>query len=129
MSDADGAEGASLEPAIAAIESRLVALAQALRERDAAAIENHAQALQLALAAAVQRCVLAARQPGGVPAPLRRRLEAASGQVVVQRDSLARATAALDRALDVLMPAAEPSPGYAPHGAALRAGKAGCIGA
>jgi hypothetical protein len=128
MNETDGADGATLEQAIAAIESRLSALGQALRGRDAPAIESHAQALQLALTAAVQRCVQAARQPGGVPAPLRRRLEAASGQVAVQRDSLARATAALDRALDVLMPAAEPSPGYAPHGTALRAGKPGSIG-
>jgi hypothetical protein len=120
-------DSAPLEPAIAAIESRLAALAQALRGRDAPAIEQHAQELQLALTSAIQRCSRAARQPGGVPVALRRRLEAASGQVAVQRDSLVRATAALDRALGVLMPAPDPSPGYAPHGAALRAGRAGGI--
>jgi hypothetical protein len=41
---------------------------------------------------------------------LRRRLALASAQVASQRDALARATAALDRAIDVLMPG---------HGAAL----------
>jgi len=35
---------------------------------------------------------------------LRRRLASASGQVAAQRESLARATAALDRAIDVLLP-------------------------
>jgi hypothetical protein len=122
-------DGAQLEPAIAAIESRLAALSDALRGRDAPAIEQHAQELQLALAGAIQHCTRAARQPGGVPVALRRRLEAASGQVAVQRDSLVRATAALDRALGVLMPAPEPSPGYAPHGAPLRAARAGGIDA
>jgi hypothetical protein len=125
MNDADGAEGATLEQAIAAIESRLSALGQALRGRDAAAIEQHAQELQVALAGAIQRCTRAARQPGGVPVALRRRLEVASGQVAVQRDTLVRATAALDRALGVLMPVPEQSPGYAPHGASLRANRGG----
>jgi hypothetical protein len=122
MSDPDGAP---LEPAIAAIESRLAALGEALRGRDAPAIEQHAQELQIALTGAIQQCTRAARQPGGVPVALRRRLEVASGQVAVQRDSLVRATAALDRALGVLMPAAEHSPGYAPHGAPLRANRGG----
>jgi hypothetical protein len=45
-----------------------------------------------------------AARSGTVPAPLRRRLASASGQVAAQRESLARATAALDRAIEVLMP-------------------------
>ena len=39
-----------------------------------------------------------------MPAALRNRLASASGQVAAQRESLARATAALDRAIDVLLP-------------------------
>jgi hypothetical protein len=35
---------------------------------------------------------------------LRHRLASAGGEVAAQRESLARATAALDRAIDVLMP-------------------------
>jgi hypothetical protein len=122
MTDPDSA---ALEPAIAAIESRLAALGEALRGRDAPAIEQHAQELQHALTGAIQRCTRAARQPGGVPVALRRRLEVASGQVAVQRDSLVRATASLDRALGVLMPSAEHSAGYAQHGAPLRANRGG----
>jgi hypothetical protein len=39
-----------------------------------------------------------------VPPALRNRLANTSGQVAAQRESLARATAALDRAIDVLIP-------------------------
>ena len=93
-----------LEDAIASIETRLAALGGALRDRDAAGVETHAQALHGALVAAIQRFAHAARQPEGVPPAMRQRLAAASGQVAAQRESLARATAALDRAIDVLMP-------------------------
>jgi hypothetical protein len=96
--------GTELESALAAVELRLQALGEALRERDAQAIDTHASELHRALANAVHRFAQAARQ-GGVPANLRRRLATASGQVAAQRESLARATAALDRAIDVLMPA------------------------
>jgi hypothetical protein len=39
---------------------------------------------------------------------MRRRLARASAQVASQRETLARATAALDRAIDVLMPESAP---------------------
>ena len=45
-----------------------------------------------------------AAREGGVPSTLRRRLALASAQVAAQREALARATAALDRAIDVLLP-------------------------
>jgi hypothetical protein len=45
-----------------------------------------------------------AARRGGPPLPLRRRLGLASAQVAAQRDALARASAALDRAIDALMP-------------------------
>ena len=95
--------GADLEHALAAVETRLQALGEALRERDAQAIDTHASELHRALADAVNRFAQAART-GGVPPSLRRRLATASGHVAAQRESLARATAALDRAIDVLMP-------------------------
>ena len=53
------------------------------------------------------------------PLALRDRLAQASGQVVAQRESLARATAALDRALDVLLPR-EGAGLYSIYGAADR---------
>ena len=99
------AAGASpvLESSLADVESRLGALGAALRARDAAAIDLHAVELHQALAVAVEQFSKAARS-GPVPPALRSRLASASGQVAAQRESLARATAALDRAIDVLLP-------------------------
>lgn len=93
----------ALEPALAAVELRLAALGESLRARDSAGIDLHATELHRALALAVEHFVNAARS-GLVPAALRHRLALASGQVAAQRESLARATAALDRAIDVLLP-------------------------
>ncbi len=104
---------AELETPLAAVEGRLAALGAALYRHDAPAIEAEASELHRALAAAVDHFARAARN-GGVPPPLRQRLALASGQVAAQREALARATAALDRAIDVLLPA--------PPGAALLKG-------
>jgi hypothetical protein len=75
--------------------------------------------LHRSLAAAVDRFSTAARQ-GRIPEPLRQRLAQASGQVAAQRESLARATAALDRAIDVLIPREASAAGYGPVGRAER---------
>jgi hypothetical protein len=93
----------ALEAALAAVELRLAALGEALRERDSAGIDLHASELHRALASAVDQFAHAARS-GSLPSALRHRLASASGEVAAQRESLARATAALDRAIDVLMP-------------------------
>jgi hypothetical protein len=45
----------------------------------------------------------------------------ASGQVAAQRESLARATAALDRAIEVLMPPPEAPAVYSAYGTSQRA--------
>ena len=95
--------GSELESALAAVEHRLSALGVALCVRDTVGIDLHATELHRALATAVDRFALAARR-GSVPPELRHRLASTSGQVAAQRESLARATAALDRAIDVLMP-------------------------
>jgi hypothetical protein len=125
----DRSDAGALEAAIGAIEQQLDALGAAMRAHDASAIDTHAQGLQHALVAAVQRVAQAARQPGGVPPALRRRLAQASGQVAAQRESLARATAALDRAIDVLMPGAPRPAAYAAQGVMARAPRAEFIGA
>ena len=93
----------ALEAALAAVELRLAALGEALRERDSAGIDLHASELHRALADAVDQFAQATRS-GSVPLALRHRLASAGGAVAAQRESLARATAALDRAIDVLMP-------------------------
>lgn len=92
-----------LEARLTAVEGGLTALGNALRARDADGIDRHAAELHSALASAVSQFTDVARS-GGVPPALRHRLATASGQVAAQRESLARATAALDRAIDVLLP-------------------------
>jgi hypothetical protein len=104
-----------LEAALQRVEQHLDDLQSALSARDMRCIELHADELQRALVRAVERFVQAASR-GGTPLPLRRRLGLASAQVAAQRDALARATAALDRAIDVLMPG-QASALYLPSGA------------
>jgi hypothetical protein len=108
-----------LEDAISQVEQHLEALGQAMRAHNAEGVEHEALALQRALAAAVQRLNHAARA-GDVPPTLRQRLALATGQLAAQRESLARATAALDRAIDVLMPRATPRVAYSASGLADR---------
>lgn len=98
-----------LEALLARVEQRLGDLQSALSTRDMPCIELHATELQRALAQAVEGFVQTARS-GGVPSDLRRRLALAGAQVASQRDALARATAALDRAIDVLMPGFDAGP-------------------
>jgi len=88
---------AELESALAAVEARLTALGVALLESNPPEIEIQASELHRALARAVEHFSRAARN-GALPAPLRERLVRASSQVAAQRESFARATAALDRA-------------------------------
>jgi len=116
---------AELEAPLAAVEHRLAALGAALHRNDAAAIESEATALHGALAAAIDNFSRAARQ-GGVPPSLRQRLALASGQVAAQREALARATAALDRAIDVLLPSRGASI-YGAGGSADRAAHSGSL--
>lgn len=92
-----------LEQPLLEVESCLNLLGEALVRRDSPAIELHAASLHQALAAAIASFSEAARN-GTVPPNLRHRLVQAGGRVAAQRESLARATAALDRAIDVLMP-------------------------
>ena len=112
------AADSELEARLADVETRLSALGNALRARDAAAIDLHAGELHRALSSAISHFSDAARS-SRVPPALRTRLATASGQVAAQRESLARATAALDRAIDVLLPR-DGMPLYSAYGNADR---------
>jgi hypothetical protein len=114
-----------LEDTLSAVESRLAALGTALRARDASAIDLEASELHRALARAVDHFALAARH-GALPPALRRRLVTASGRVAAEREALARATAALDRAIDVLMPR-DAATLYSAQGNAERGNRGGVI--
>ncbi len=115
-----------LERPLQAVEDCLAALGAALTRQDAHAVDEVAAQLHAALAAAVEHFARAARS-GGVPPRLRQRLVAASGQVAAQREALARATASLDRAMDVLLPArAQPAASlYGALGSAERSSTSG----
>lgn len=114
-----------LEQPLARVESQLAALALALRSSDATALETAASELHQALAAAVEHFRRAARTGHAVPEPLRQRLAVASAQVAAQRQALARATAALDRAIDVLIPANGPT--YGAGGSGARSSASGSL--
>ena len=115
-----------LETALAAVEHRLSALGMALCVRDTVGIDLHATELHRALAVAVDQFAIAARR-GSVPPDLRLRLVSTSGQVAAQRESLARATAALDRAIDVLMPRENSTSLYSTQGGTDRAPRGGSV--
>ena len=114
-----------LEATLGAVESRLAGLGEALRDRDSAGIDLQATELHKALSRAIHEFAQAARK-GSVPAELRHRLVRTSGQVAAQRESLARATAALDRAIDVLMPR-DSTALYSTQGNSLRPTRSGSV--
>lgn len=114
-----------LDAALAAVDDRLNALGEALRERDSAAIEQQANELHRALTTAVDQFAQAARR-GPVSPALRQRLARTGGLVAAQRESLSRATAALDRAMDVLLPR-DAAAVYSPQGSAERGLRGGSI--
>jgi hypothetical protein len=118
-------QAAALEAPLAAVEDGLNALSMALHRQDAPAVERMAAELHTALAAAVDHFGRAARA-GGVPPSLRRRLALAGGQVAAQREAMARATASLDRAIDVLLPRLPTQPAlYSAGGGTARSANQG----
>ncbi len=117
---------AEMERLVDEVELRLAALALAVHGRDSHAIELQASELHLSLTRAVEGFMHAARH-GGVPERMRRRLARASASVASQRESLARATAALDRAIEVLMPAPVADPLYSASGLPGSSGRRGGV--
>lgn len=115
-----------LELCVAQLEQRLGALGVALRAHHADAVESEAAALQRALAAAVEELRQGNRGARLSPA-LRQRLAVASAQVVTQREALARASAALDRAIEVLLPSTAPRGAYSAAGLSERPTRGGML--
>jgi hypothetical protein len=113
------ARQADLERSLGAVEQHLDALALALGQGDTATMDTTAAELHRALAGAINEFSRAARA-GQVPAALRQRLALAGAKVAAQREALARATASLDRAVEVLMPERGANAVYAAHGGADR---------
>jgi hypothetical protein len=111
---------AELEAPLQALELQLRALGLALRDQDADAVDAAAAGLHTTLAVTLDHFARANRH-GSVPPVLRQRLALAGGQVAAQREALARATASLDRAIDVLIPGLAPVQLYSAAGSAARA--------
>ena len=114
-----------LEDKLLAVEAQLAHLGDALIARNTQGIDVYSTELHRALARAVDHFTMAANA-GTVPLALRRRLAAAGGQVAAQREALSRATAALDRAIDVLMPRETPAL-YSAYGSASRNFRGGSV--
>jgi hypothetical protein len=114
-----------LEDKLLAVEEHLAHLGDALIARDTNGIDVYSAELHRSLSRAVEHFALNAKY-ASVPLELRRRLAAASGQVAAQREALARATAAVDRAIDVLMPRATPAL-YSAYGSTTRSYRGGSV--
>lgn len=114
-----------LDAAIARVESRLDALAEALRLGQAEQVAAEVTQLQRALAAFVQT----QRRAAPPSAPLRQRLARAGARIAAQREALARAGAAADRALELLLPGAAPGVAYAATGLSERPTRGGMLAA
>jgi hypothetical protein len=117
---------AELEAPVLLVEQHLSDLNQALQVDDTRALELAASELHRSLSGAVAH-LHAAAQRGTLPTPLRDRLAVVSARVAAQRQALARATASLDRAIDVLLP--ERSTTYAASGLNSRPKSAGAVSA
>ncbi|MCZ8236239.1 MAG: hypothetical protein ACK520_06245 [Inhella sp.] len=114
-----------LTPLLTELESALGSVQAALSQRDALALERHAASVQRLMTDALREGRERGRGGDLTPA-LRQRLAAAGAQVAAQRAALGRATAALDRAIDVLMPP-EPLGLYGQSGRTLRQRSSGDV--
>lgn len=110
---------ALLEPSVKLLEQRLAELATAITERKTDTIEAASNALQRALTSSLADFQRVAHN-GGVPPQLRQRLILAGGQVATLREVMARATASLDRAIDLLLPQNTVGAVYGAYGASVR---------
>ena len=92
---------AAIDAALQQLDARLQALGEALRSQHADTVASEAAALQRALAA-LRRSLH--DDGSALAAPLRSRAARAAGQIAAQREAVARRSAAVGRALDLLLP-------------------------
>ncbi len=94
-----------LETSLSSVELAIATLGQALCHPDIAAIEAASTALHDAMRAAMGQFALVAKS-GTMPAALRARFAAASGQILAQREALIRASTRVEQNLEILIPRA-----------------------
>lgn len=112
----------ALEQAVARLEGRLLALGEALCQPHAEAVAAEAAELQRALEPLRRHA-----GDGALTPPLRQRLALAAGLAGAQRDALARTSAALERAIDVLLPPPAPRSAYSAAGLSERPSLGGVL--
>lgn len=115
----------AIDSVLDTLEGPLSALGIALRQRDAAALEQQVRALQVALSVVLPRL----RQPvrtGDLHAA-RPRLAATKARLAAQRECVAREIAFCERGLALLMPAPQPTAVYGTHGQAERPATTGSL--
>jgi hypothetical protein len=91
---------ARLDPRLDRLDEHLGALSSALQGRDAQALQAAADQLVTAL----DEIAPALREPGALSPAQRRQLAYAVGRIAAHREALARATASVDRAIEILLP-------------------------
>jgi len=106
---------AGLEQALSQVETAIDALTLALQQADGTQVELASLDLRAAMGSAMTHFAQVARR-GTMPPALRQRLALASAKLVVQRDAVGRQSAALDQAIDILIPREQPAATYTPHG-------------
>ncbi len=113
------------DSALLKLEQKLQLVSAALREADAPALEAAVLQLQAELLRLAQRLNAPGRRGRVLPADLRQRLVQASAEVTAQREALARASATMNRAMQVLMPASPVA--YGAQGADVRPTSTGSL--
>lgn len=115
---------AELDAALQQLDARLQALSEALRAQHADTVALEAAALQRALAT-LRRSL---RDDGSaLTAALRARAARAAGQITAQREAVARRSAAIGRALDLLLPPTATRVAYSVAGLNERGARPGAL--
>lgn len=97
------------------IEQYLEQINQAMLDNVPVVLEEQSHALHQRLIHAIDLFQAVARQPDPIPRALQERLMKLNAQVIAQRNALHRATSALDRLVNMLLPQ-EGAPAYAVKG-------------
>lgn len=108
----------TLERSIAELELRLAALRQALQTGQPEPLDAAVQRLQACVAQTGLLAQQHANRQATLAAPYRQRLKLAASELQAQREAIARASAALDRAAHILVPTSAQS--YDAQGQGLR---------
>jgi hypothetical protein len=106
-----------IDGALQQVQARLAAMADALGQDQAESLA--------AAAVELQRALEPLRRAGRLPPERRRQLAELAADTAAQRESVARASAGLQRAINVLLPGHAPGAAYAADGSQPRQAHSG----